>query len=78
MAVLTPTTRPAESSSGPPELPGLMAASVWMAPPNAAPQLALDLPAQAADHACSTTACCSACVESGASCSRLISTQYCT
>lgn len=33
MAVLTPTTRPAESSSGPPELPGLMAASVWMAPP---------------------------------------------
>ena len=28
MAVLTPTTRPAESSRGPPELPGLMAASV--------------------------------------------------
>ena len=28
MAVLTPTTRPAESSKGPPELPGLMAASV--------------------------------------------------
>ncbi len=27
---LTPTTRPLESSSGPPELPGLIAASVWM------------------------------------------------
>ena len=30
IAVLTPISRPAESSSGPPELPGLMAASVWM------------------------------------------------
>lgn len=30
--VLTPMTRPAMSSSGPPLLPGLMAASVWMAP----------------------------------------------
>jgi hypothetical protein len=30
IAVLTPITRPAESSSGPPELPGLMAASVWI------------------------------------------------
>lgn len=30
--VLMPTTRPAMSSSGPPLLPGLMAASVWMAP----------------------------------------------
>ena len=28
MAVLTPITRPAESSNGPPEFPGLMAASV--------------------------------------------------
>ena len=28
MAVLTPTTRPLESSSGPPELPGFTAASV--------------------------------------------------
>ena len=27
---LTPITRPAASSSGPPELPGLIAASVWM------------------------------------------------
>ena len=30
MAVLTPMMRPAESSNGPPELPGLMAASVWI------------------------------------------------
>src|SRR5829696_8315867 len=30
MAVFMPTTRPAASASGPPELPGLMAASVWM------------------------------------------------
>ncbi len=30
IAVVTPMTRPAESSSGPPELPGLIAASVWM------------------------------------------------
>src|SRR2546422_959377 len=29
-AVLTPTTRPRESTSGPPELPGFKAASVWM------------------------------------------------
>ena len=32
MALFTPISRPALSSSGPPELPGLMAASVWMAP----------------------------------------------
>ncbi|SLA66416.1 Uncharacterised protein [Mycobacteroides abscessus subsp. abscessus] len=30
MAVLMPISRPAESSSGPPELPGLIAASVWI------------------------------------------------
>jgi hypothetical protein len=30
MAVLTPTTLPLESSSGPPEFPGLTAASVWI------------------------------------------------
>ncbi len=30
MAVFTPISRPALSSSGPPELPGLIAASVWM------------------------------------------------
>ena len=32
IAVLMPTTLPAESSSGPPLLPGLMAASVWIKP----------------------------------------------
>jgi hypothetical protein len=31
MAVLIPTTAPVESTSGPPELPGLIAASVWIA-----------------------------------------------
>ena len=30
IAVLMPTTSPWRLSSGPPELPGLMAASVWM------------------------------------------------
>ncbi len=30
IALLTPITRPCKSSSGPPELPGLIAASVWM------------------------------------------------
>ena len=30
MAVLTPISRPLESRSGPPELPGLIAASVWI------------------------------------------------
>ena len=30
IAVLTPITPPVESSSGPPELPGLSGASVWM------------------------------------------------
>ena len=30
MAVLMPMSLPAESRSGPPELPGLMAASVWI------------------------------------------------
>ena len=30
MAVFTPIRRPALSSRGPPELPGLIAASVWM------------------------------------------------
>ena len=30
IAVLTPISRPAESSSGPPELPGLIAVSVWI------------------------------------------------
>jgi hypothetical protein len=31
IAELTPTTRPPASTSGPPEFPGLMEASVWMA-----------------------------------------------
>ena len=31
MAELTPMTSPSRSTSGPPELPGLMAASVWIA-----------------------------------------------
>ena len=30
IAVLMPTSRPVRSTSAPPELPGLMAASVWM------------------------------------------------
>jgi hypothetical protein len=30
IAVVTPISRPAESSNGPPELPGLIAVSVWM------------------------------------------------
>jgi len=30
MAVLTPITSPCELTSGPPELPGLSAASVWI------------------------------------------------
>jgi hypothetical protein len=34
---LTPMTLPSASSSGPPELPGLSAASVWMAPEIVAP-----------------------------------------
>ena len=33
IAVLMPTTRPRRSMSGPPELPRLMAASVWMKSP---------------------------------------------
>ena len=37
MAVFMPTTWPAALTSGPPELPGLMAASVWMRPSRATP-----------------------------------------
>lgn len=37
MAVLTPITAPDKSSSGPPLLPGLTAASVWMPPPMVLP-----------------------------------------
>ncbi len=45
MAVLMPTSRPLESRRGPPELPGLMAASVWVAEGGA------DLTAEAGDDA---------------------------
>ena len=37
MAVFMPTTWPAALTSGPPELPGLMAASVWMRPSSVTP-----------------------------------------
>jgi hypothetical protein len=33
MKVLMPTSSPCALTSAPPELPGLMAASVWMKPP---------------------------------------------
>ena len=46
--------------------------------PYAAPQLALDFPAQAADDACSATACCSVSVELGTTCSKSILIQYCS
>ena len=37
ICALTPITWPSSSSSGPPELPGLSAASVWIAPPSSEP-----------------------------------------
>ena len=40
IAVLMPITRPRESTSGPPELPGLSATSLWMIPSMACPSLA--------------------------------------
>ena len=39
MAVFTPITRPLESRRGPPLLPGLMAASVWIPPDIVLPAL---------------------------------------
>ena len=50
MALLMPTTSPDMLTSGPPELPGLMAASVWMKSLNGLPgsmdrPLALMMPA---------------------------------
>ena len=39
MAVLTATTWPAALTSGPPELPGLMAASVWIRPSSDTPSV---------------------------------------
>ena len=40
IAVLTPISRPAVSRSGPPELPGLIAASVWITPRISRPEAA--------------------------------------
>jgi hypothetical protein len=37
IAVVTPISRPPESSNGPPELPGFTAASVWMTLPISRP-----------------------------------------
>ena len=51
VAVFTPTTRPAESTSGPPELPGFSAASVWIDVVNQPPGIRPQRPPQRADHA---------------------------
>ena len=51
IAVLTPTTAPALVTSGPPELPGLSAASVWMTCSIRRPVRARSDPAERADHA---------------------------
>jgi len=40
-AVTMPTTRPFRSSSGPPEFPGLTAASTWIRPVNSGPPSAI-------------------------------------
>ena len=40
IAVLTPITRPFESTNGPPEFPGLSAASVWMTSCMSLPEVA--------------------------------------
>ena len=45
MAELMPTSSPLRLTSAPPELPGLMAASVWMALSTAAPSPGAPLPA---------------------------------
>ena len=50
IAETTPTTRPAASTRGPPEFPGLTAASVWIAPVSLAvrwrdPDFSADQPA---------------------------------
>ena len=49
--VLMPMTSPLELSNGPPELPGLMAASVWMASSIFAPSSVLNRPDGADDAA---------------------------
>ena len=50
-AVFTPMTSPRELTSGPPELPGFNAASVWMMLSISRPELDAERPAQRADHA---------------------------
>ena len=49
IAEFMPIRRPALSSSGPPELPGLMAASVWIRPLSGRPLDGIGLAPQAAD-----------------------------
>ena len=70
MAVLIPITRPSTSTSGPPELPGLIAASVWIAStsvsvaatctvrprPDTIPVVTVGLPAMPSELPIATTA----------------------
>ena len=51
IAVFTPTTSPCAVTSGPPELPGLRAASVWMRLSMSRPPSDAQRPAERADHA---------------------------
>ena len=51
MAVFTPITLPRRSTSGPPELPGLSAASVWMTLSMSRPVVRAQRAAQRAHHA---------------------------
>ena len=51
MAVLMPTTRPRESTSGPPELPGLSGAVCWMMFSMSRPSWLRKRPAEGAHHA---------------------------
>ena len=51
IAVLTPMTRPRASTSGPPELPGFSAASVWMTSSMRRPVLRAQRAPERADHA---------------------------
>ena len=52
IAVVTPISRPAQSSSGPPGLPGLTAASVWTTFPISLPPLVGRRRFKSADHTC--------------------------
>ncbi len=51
IAVLMPTTSPCEATSGPPELPGLSAASVWITSSIRRPDLRAQRTAERGDHA---------------------------